>query len=78
MKKLVGTVAEVSDAICVVAIGNQDIARLQRQQVLAIQQTIEAIEMIDQGIRETALGMSQTRGGTEQLNRTAQELEAKF
>jgi methyl-accepting chemotaxis protein len=46
--------------------------------VLAIQQTIEAIEMIDQGIRETALGMSQTRGGTEQLNRTAQELEAKF
>jgi methyl-accepting chemotaxis protein len=75
MKKLVGTVAEVSDAICVVAIGNQDIARLQKQQVLAIQQTIEAI---DQGIRETALGMSQTRGGTEQLNRTAQELEAKF
>lgn len=75
MKKLVGTVAEVSDAICVVAICNQDIARSQKQQVLAIQQTIEAI---DQGIRETALGMSQTRGGTEQLNRTAQELEAKF
>lgn len=70
--------AEVSDAICVVAIGNQDIARLQKQQVLAIQQTIEAIETIDQGIRETALGMSQTRSGTEQLNRTAQELAAKF
>ncbi len=70
--------SEVSDAICVVALGNQDIARLQKQQVLAIQQTIEAIESIDQGIRETALGMSQTRSGTEQLNRTAQELEASF
>lgn len=70
--------SEVSDSICVVAIGSQDIARLQKQQVLAIQQTIEAIETIDQGIRETALGMSQTRSGTEQLNRTAQELEASF
>jgi methyl-accepting chemotaxis protein len=70
--------SEVSDSICVVAIGSQDIARLQKQQVLAIQQTIEAIETIEQGIRETALGMSQTRSGTEQLNRTAQELEASF
>ncbi|TAF51455.1 MAG: hypothetical protein EAZ61_10565 [Oscillatoriales cyanobacterium] len=69
---------EVSDAICVVALNNQDIARLQKQQVLAIQQTIEAIETIDQGIRETVLGMGQTRLGTEQLNQTAQELDAKF
>jgi len=67
--------SEVGDAIASVAFSSQEIAQLQKQQALAIQQVVDAVSSIDQGVRETVLGMSQTRSGTEQLNQVAQELK---
>ncbi|MEM9542421.1 MAG: methyl-accepting chemotaxis protein [Cyanobacteria bacterium P01_E01_bin.42] len=66
---------EVKNAVNDVVVNNQQIAMNVRQQVSAIQVAIDAVDAIDRGVRETAMGIGQTRQETENLNQTAIDLQ---
>ena len=67
--------AGVTDAINDVVLNNQQISLNIKQQAIAIQQVVEAMNSINQGARETANTISQTRMGTEKLNEAAINLK---
>jgi methyl-accepting chemotaxis protein len=54
---------------------NQQISLNLKQQLDAIQQVVEAMNAINKGAKESAVGISQTRSGTEQLNKAARSLK---
>lgn len=61
----------VADAVNKVTVNNQQISFTLKQQVDAIQQVVEAMEAINNGAKETASGISQSKVGTQQLNEAA-------
>jgi CHASE3 domain sensor protein len=68
--------AGVTDAVNKVVLNNQQVSLNLKQQVNAIQQVVEAMDVINKGAKETAAGLTQTKVGTEQLNQAALVLKA--
>lgn len=69
------TFAGVEEAVNAVVLNNQQISLNLKQQLDGIQQVVQAMEAINKGARETATGISQTRVGTQQLNKAALALK---
>jgi methyl-accepting chemotaxis protein len=67
--------AGVAKAVNHMAFNNQQISLNLKQQLDAIQQVVEAMNNINKGAKESAIGISQTRLGTEQLNKAARTLK---
>jgi methyl-accepting chemotaxis protein len=67
--------AGVAESINQVVINNQRIAPTAQQQVFAIEQVVEAMNSLNQVAKETAVGISQVKIGTEDLSQTAQTLK---
>ncbi|MBD0261800.1 MAG: methyl-accepting chemotaxis protein [Tolypothrix sp. Co-bin9] len=65
----------VADAVNDMVFNNQQISLNLKQQLDAIQQVVEAMNAINKGAKESAVGISQTRSGTEQLNKAARSLK---
>jgi methyl-accepting chemotaxis protein len=64
----------VSKAVKHMAFNNQQISLNLKQQLDAIQQVVEAMNNINKGAKEAAIGIGQSRSGTEQLNKAARTL----
>ena len=56
-------------------ISSQQISANAKQQAIAIQQVLEAMNQLNQGAVQTASGISQTRVGTHKLNEAAVDLQ---
>lgn len=59
-----------------IAIKNQQIALTAKQQAVAVQQVVEAMNAINIGSKQTASGISQTKVGVQQLNQAAMNLKS--
>ena len=66
----------VADAINSIAVSTQQISLTAQQQALAVEQVVDAMKTINQGAEETAIGISKTKEGTEQLNQASRNLKA--
>ncbi|MBW4496034.1 MAG: CHASE3 domain-containing protein [Oscillatoria princeps RMCB-10] len=62
-------------AISDIAVSAQQISLTAKQQALAIEQAIEAMNSLNQGAVETASGITQTKIGIQKLNEAAQSLK---
>ncbi|MBF2071751.1 methyl-accepting chemotaxis protein [Fischerella thermalis] len=67
--------AGVADAINYMVVNNQQISLNLKQQLDAIQQVVQAMDIINKGAQETAAGINQTKLGTEQLSDVALTLK---
>ncbi len=65
----------VKEAINDVVANNQQISLTIRQQVTAIQQVVDAMNLLNSAAQETANGITQTKQGTQQLNEAALNLK---
>lgn len=68
--------AGVADAVNNVVLNNQQISLNIKQQAIAIQQVVEAMNSLNIAAKETATGITQIRVGTHRLNDAAQTLKA--
>lgn len=75
-QKTVEAFAGVNDAVNDVVINNQQISLNVKQQAIAIQQVVAAMNALNQGAKETAGGIGQTKIGTQKLNEAALSLKA--
>ena len=66
----------VTDAVNNVVLNSQQISLNVRQQAIAVQQVVEAMNSLNIAARETAAGISQIRVGTERLNEATLDLKA--
>lgn len=66
----------VTDAVNNVVLNSQQISLNVKQQAIAIQQVIDAMNALNIAAQETANGMGQVRIGTQRLNETAADLKA--
>lgn len=66
----------VADAVNNVVLNSQQISLNIKQQAIAIQQVVTAMNALNIAAQETATGMSQIKIGTQRLNDAAQELQA--
>lgn len=66
----------VADAINGIAVSTQQISLTAQQQALAVEQVVDAMKTINQGAEESAIGISKTKEGTEELNQASQNLKA--
>ncbi|MDF0553598.1 CHASE3 domain-containing protein [Kamptonema sp. UHCC 0994] len=73
-KKTVNAFDGIANAVNNMLLNNQQISQTAQQQAIAIQQVVDAMNMINLSARETASGISQTKIGTQQLNQAAQKL----
>ncbi len=64
----------VTHAINNMLLNYQQISHSAQQQAIAIQQVVDAMNMINQSAKTTASGISQTKIATQQLNQAAQQL----
>lgn len=69
------TFSGVAKAVNHMVLNNQQISLNLKQQLDAIQQVVKAMNAINKGAKESAIGISQTRSGTEQLNKAARTLK---
>lgn len=67
--------SQVKDAVNQVVLNNQQVSLNLKQQFDAIQQVVDAMNVINQGAKETASGLGQTKAGTEYLNEAALGLQ---
>jgi methyl-accepting chemotaxis protein len=67
--------AGMADAINYMVVNNQQISLNLKQQLDAIQQVVQAMDIINKGAQETAAGINQTKLGTEQLSDVALTLQ---
>ena len=65
----------VKEAVNQVVLNNQQVSLNLKQQVDAIQQVVDAMDLINRGAKETASGLNQSKVGTEQLNSAASILQ---
>ncbi|NEP48460.1 MAG: methyl-accepting chemotaxis protein [Moorea sp. SIO3C2] len=65
----------VADAVNNVVLNNQQISLNLKQQVDGIQQVLQAMSTVNKGAKETVIGITQSRVGTEQLKQAAVELK---
>jgi methyl-accepting chemotaxis protein len=68
--------SDVANTFNNVLLNNQQISQAARSQAIAIQQVVEAMNVINQSAKETASGIGQTKAGIEQLNEAAQNLNS--
>lgn len=66
----------VSDAVNSVFVNNQQISLSAKQQAVAVQQVLSAMNAINLGAQETSAGIKQVKVSTHQLNEAAKELQA--
>lgn len=59
-----------------VVVNNQQISLTAKQQAIAIEQVVEAMNSVNQGAVQTASGISQTKIGVQKLNEAAHSLKA--
>jgi methyl-accepting chemotaxis protein len=65
----------VTDAVNNVFLNSQQISLSAKQQAVAIQQVLSAMNELNLGAKESAIGMSQVKSTTQTLNQTANELK---
>lgn len=65
----------VADAVNNVVLNNQQISLNLKQQVDGIQQVLQAMSTVNKGAKETVIGITQSRVGTEQLKQAAVDLK---
>ncbi|MBD2775993.1 methyl-accepting chemotaxis protein [Iningainema tapete] len=65
----------VEQAVNKVVLNNQQISLNLKQQLDGIQQVVQAMDNINRGAKETAIGINQTKLNTQQLNEIALELK---
>lgn len=70
------TFTEVSEAVNNVVLNNQQISLNVKQQAIAIGQVLDAMNVLSQGVGETANGLSQAKIGMEKLNEVALNLNS--
>ena len=70
------TVDHIVDAINNIALNSTQISFNAKQQSVAIEQVVEAMNTLNRAAIETASGISQTKIGTQKLERAASELKA--
>jgi methyl-accepting chemotaxis protein len=68
--------AGVSNAINNVVLTSQQISLNAKQQAIAIEQVVEAMNSLNQAAAQTASGITQTKVGTQKLNEAALDLKA--
>ncbi len=68
--------AKITDSVSNVVINNQQISLNIQQQAHALQPVVEAMDSLNHGARETALGIGQTRMATQNLKKAAEQLKA--
>lgn len=67
--------ASIADAVNQVFLNNQQIVLNARQQAIAVQQIVSAMNAINLGAKETATGISLVKNATINLNETVQKLK---
>ncbi|NJL36822.1 MAG: methyl-accepting chemotaxis protein [Leptolyngbyaceae cyanobacterium SM1_4_3] len=67
--------AGVEEAVNKVVLNNQQISLNLKQQLDGIQQVVQAMDVINKGAKETAVGINQTKMGTQQLTEVAMKLK---
>ncbi len=67
--------AGVENAVNKVVLNNQQISLNLKQQLDGIQQVVQAMDTINTGAKETAIGINKTKSDTEQLNEIALKLK---
>jgi len=67
--------AGVEEAVNKVVLNNQQISLNLKQQLDGIQQVVHAMDVINKGAKETAVGINQTKMGTQQLTEVAMKLK---
>jgi methyl-accepting chemotaxis protein len=70
------TVDTVVASVNQIATNTQQISLTAKQQAVAIQQVVEAMNSINMNAAQTASGITQTKVGTQKLNEAAQNLKA--
>jgi len=73
---MANTFARVAEAINDVVSNNLQISLNAKQQAIAIQQVVDAMNTLNQGAVQTASGMTQTKVGTQRLNEAVLNLQA--
>jgi methyl-accepting chemotaxis protein len=68
--------ASIADSVNQVFLNTQQIAQSSKQQAVAVQQVVAAMNVINLGAKETADGIVQVKDATKDLNQAAQNLEA--
>jgi methyl-accepting chemotaxis protein len=68
--------AGVANAINNVVLSSQQISLNAKQQVIAIEQVVDAMNSLNQAASQAATGISQTKLGTQKLNTAALELKS--
>jgi methyl-accepting chemotaxis protein len=66
----------VTDSINNVFLNSQQISLSSKQQAIAMQQVVDAMNAINMGAKESASGITQVKVSTQQLKEAAQELKA--
>ncbi len=75
-QKTAAVFTDVSDAINSIVVSTQQISFTAKEQAIAVQQVIDAMNNINQGAVESATGITQTKIGTQKLNEAALSLKA--
>lgn len=70
------TFTGVADSINNIFLNSQQISLSAKQQAIAVQQVVEAMNAINLGAKESASGITQVKVSTQQLERCAQKLKA--
>lgn len=68
--------ASIADSVNQVFINSQQIAQTSKRQAVAVQQVVAAMNVINLGAKETVTGITQVKDATNNLNKTAENLEA--
>lgn len=66
----------IADAVNNVFLNTQQITQTAKQQAITVQQVVAAINAVNIGAEETAIGITQVKVATEELNEAAQNLQA--
>lgn len=75
-KEMADTFTGVTDAVNNVFLNNQQIFLSSKQQAVAVQQVLAAMNALNLGAKETVSGINQVKVSTEQLKETAKQLQA--
>jgi methyl-accepting chemotaxis protein len=74
-QKTTSAFLEVANAFNTVVLNTQQISLTAQQQSVAIQQVVDAMNILNQSAQETASGITQMKLGIQQLNQSAQNLK---
>lgn len=72
------TFSGITQAVNDVVVNNQQISLSAKQQAVAVQQVVSAMNTINLGAKDTASGISELKSATASLKNTAQQLKSRF